>query len=123
MGEASAKKEEWRTVTRFMADLFEALAESLKTWRGLLTKYDQETLEAVRDVRKLREIINEAPDEVRSALLDARLALEEVVSVLAGDAERLLDEEEFKHIIKTLEDARAKLSRALQSGGSLGGAQ
>lgn len=116
MEEVEAKKG-WRAVALFMADLFSALVKSLKTWRELLTKYDQETLEAVRDVRKLREIMNNAPDEVRSALLDARLALEEVVSVLAGDAERLLDEEEFKHIVKTLDDARRKLIQALQSDG------
>ena len=111
--EAVGEGEKWTEVVRFMIDLFDALAKSLEAWRELVARYNTTILEIVRDVRKLREVINEAPSEVKSALLDARLALEEVMSTLASGTERLLDEEEFNRIITTLNEVKDKLSQAL----------
>ena len=116
-GEAVDKPEKWSDVVKFMIDLLDALVKSIEAWRELLVKYNATTLEVVRDVRKLREAISEAPSEVKFALLDARLALEEVMSVLAGGAEKLLDEDEFKQVVNPLKEARERLARALEAGG------
>ena len=107
----------WRPVVEFMIDFMDAMIKSLETWRALMMKYSGETVETISDVRKLREVADEAPPEVKAALLDARLALEEIVSLLAADAEKLADEEEFARVVKTIKETRRKLERALQSVG------
>jgi hypothetical protein len=119
--EGRAGKGGWESVVRFLIDLLDALARSLEAWRKLLTTYDVEVLDTVRNVGRLREVIREAPEGVKVALVDARLALEEVLSILAGDPTRIMDKDEFQRIIAILTEAREKLSKALEESGGSGG--
>ncbi|MCE4611402.1 MAG: hypothetical protein F7B17_05465 [Desulfurococcales archaeon] len=118
---ATNKSNDWREVVEFMVDLFEAFIKSLEAWREVLVKHNTTILEKVRDVRRLREVIKDAPNDVKLVLFEARLSLEEIISLFARDPEALLDEDEFNHVIATLKEARDKLSRALEASTDSGG--
>ncbi len=118
---ATNKSNDWREVVEFMVDLFEAFIKSLEAWREVLVKHNTTILEKVRDVRRLREVIKDAPNDVKLVLFEARLSLEEIISLFARDPEALLDEDEFNRVIATLKEARDKLSRALEASTDSGG--